>query len=169
MPAVRDSVVVDKSLLIADLFRSGSKATLFCRPRRFGKSLNLSMLHCYFEIAPSDSPAEAPDDDVFASMAIWDEDAVAFRKHHRAYPVVHLSFNNTKAQTWSEGRRSIEENIVGEHLRHGYLAESAALSAEERALFSVSQEATGRPSCRPTPAPFPPALPAPWAARSDSH
>ena len=48
MPAVRDSVVVDKSLLIADLFRSGSKATLFCRPRRFGKSLNLSMLHCYF-------------------------------------------------------------------------------------------------------------------------
>lgn len=99
MPAVRDSVVVDKSLLIADLFRSGSKATLFCRPRRFGKSLNLSMLHCYFEIASSDSPAETPDDDVFASMAIWDEDAVAFRKHHRAYPVVHLSFNNTKAQT----------------------------------------------------------------------
>ena len=75
--AVRDSVVVDKSLLVADLFRSGSKATLFCRPRRFGKSLNLSMLHCYFEMAPADSPAEAPENDVFASMAIWDEDAGA--------------------------------------------------------------------------------------------
>lgn len=134
--AVRDSVVVDKSLLVADLFRSGSKATLFCRPRRFGKSLNLSMLHCYFEMAPADSPAEAPENDVFASMAIWDEDAGAFRKHHRAYPVIHLSFNNTKAQTWYEGRRSIEENIVGEYLRHGYLAESTALSQEERALFS---------------------------------
>lgn len=168
---MRDSVVVDKSLLVADLFRSGSKATLFCRPRRFGKSLNLSMLHCYFEMAPADSPAEAPENDVFASMAIWDEDAGAFRKHHRAYPVIHLSFNNTKAQTWYEGRRSIEENIVGEYLRHGYLAESTALSPRGKGALLPHRRKPrrGRAADQLPAPPFPPALPAPRAAHGDSH
>lgn len=45
---VEDSVFIDKSLLIADILDSGSSVTLFCRPRRFGKSLNLSMLQRFF-------------------------------------------------------------------------------------------------------------------------
>lgn len=54
--AVQESVVIDKSLLIADVLNSSAAVTLFCRPRRFGKSLNMTMLKSFFEIPPGERP-----------------------------------------------------------------------------------------------------------------
>lgn len=51
-PAAESSVLVDKTMLIADVLDSGYAATLFCRPRRFGKTLNMTMLKAFFEIPP---------------------------------------------------------------------------------------------------------------------
>ena len=50
--AVASSVHVDKTMLVADVLESGYKVTLFCRPRRFGKTLNMTMLKAFFEIPP---------------------------------------------------------------------------------------------------------------------
>lgn len=54
--AVASSVLVDKTMLVADVLESGYQVTLFCRPRRFGKTLNMTMLKAFFEDAPTVPP-----------------------------------------------------------------------------------------------------------------
>lgn len=138
--AAEKSVVVDKSLLIADILRSGSTATLFCRPRRFGKSLNLSMLQAFFEAPNESDPSYVDSTPVFSRMAIWEEDEGSFRTHHGTYPVVRMSFGNTKSLTWTESREMIAECVRLEATRHRYLLASSKLSVEEKALLSTLME-----------------------------
>ena len=57
VPAARGSVVVDKTMLIADVLDSGYTVTLFCRPRRFGKTLNMTMMRAFFEMPNPSDPA----------------------------------------------------------------------------------------------------------------
>ena len=56
VPAVRESVVIDKTMLIADVLNSGYAVTLFCRSRRFGKTLNMTMMRAFFELQPEGDP-----------------------------------------------------------------------------------------------------------------
>ena len=80
---VRTSVFVDKSMLIADILKSRAAVTLFCRPRRFGKSLNLSMLQRFFEI-PVGADAGADFAPLFQGLAIWEAEDGRFREHQGA-------------------------------------------------------------------------------------
>lgn len=132
---VRTSVFVDKSMLIADILKSRAAVTLFCRPRRFGKSLNLSMLQRFFEI-PVGADAGADFAPLFQGLAIWEAEDGRFREHQGAYPVVRFALNDAKRPTWEETQRALAFNIVAEYLRHDYLEESASLSERERAQFA---------------------------------
>ena len=66
--AAAASVLVDKTALIADVLDSGYTATLFCRPRRFGKTLNMTMMKAFFEVPP----AGAADPSLFEGTEIWE-------------------------------------------------------------------------------------------------
>ena len=70
--AVQESVIIDKSLLIADVLDSSAAVTLFCRPRRFGKSLNMTMLKAFFEIPPASDPNAEDAAYLFEGLSIWD-------------------------------------------------------------------------------------------------
>lgn len=130
-PAAESFVLVDKTMLIADVLDSGYAATLFCRPRRFGKTLNMTMLKSFFE-APPDGVSRAR---LFEGTEIWEAGGGRYREHQGAYPVVHVSFNTVKKDTWEASYGELRNIIAAEYERHAYLAESRALSEAERRRF----------------------------------
>lgn len=132
---VRTAVFVDKSMLIADLLRSRAAVTLFCRPRRFGKSLNLSMLQRFFEI-PVGADAGADFAPLFQGLAIWEAEGGRFREHQGAYPVVRLALNSLKCDDAEELEDKLAETMAREYKRHGYLAQSDRLNEFERHDFA---------------------------------
>ncbi len=84
-----DSYYIDKSLLIKDVIDNGDETILLPRPRRFGKTLNISMLRYFFE--KSDDCKE----DCFEDLLIWQQ-GEKYLKHFNKYPVVYLTFNDCK-------------------------------------------------------------------------
>jgi len=117
---------VDKSQLIRELIdREGVQVVLLPRPRRFGKTLNLSMLRCFFERRAEDlSP-------LFEGLHIW-EAGERYRAHFQRYPVIHMTFKGVKFETFDacwEGIRKKIELAYREHrelLDGGHLGEAEA-------------------------------------------
>lgn len=132
---VENAVFVDKSLLIADVLRMPGTSYLYCRPRRFGKSLNLDMLQTFFEMSDAGTPGAADSRRLFEGLAIWVAEGGRFREHCGAYPVVHFSFNDVKKPDWNVGYSTVRAAMAQEYLRHGYLLESSSLSDLERERF----------------------------------
>ena len=132
---VENAVFVDKSLLIADVLRMPGTSYLYCRPRRFGKSLNLDMLQTFFEMPDAGTPGAADSRRLFEGLAIWVAEGGRFREHCGAYPVVHFSFNDVKKPDWNVGYSTVRAAMAQEYLRHGYLLESSSLSDLERERF----------------------------------
>lgn len=128
-------VYIDKSMLIADVLDSGAVATLFCRPRRFGKSLNLSMLQRFLEIPNPDDLGSGQAERLFRGLAIWEAEGGAYRRHCEAYPVVRFSFNNMKSPSWREFEGDLRSNLGLEYGRHSYLSSSEALTDSDRERF----------------------------------
>lgn len=122
-------VYVDKTRVVVDLVDRGG-VTLFCRPRRFGKSLLLRMLQCYFE-APVDGYVEdfGP---LFEGLAIMDVDDEYYTDERGAHPVIYLSLNVCGGDTWKHMRESIAQMVGDEYRRHAYLLESSALLRMDR-------------------------------------
>jgi hypothetical protein len=117
-------VYVDKSHLIREVLDKGAQTILLPRPRRFGKTLNLSMLRCFFEKSDKDLSG------LFADLSIA-RVGDAYRAHFQRYPVIFITFKEVKAQTWEHAWRAIQEKIsllVGEHR---YLVESDRLNKED--------------------------------------
>ncbi|WP_428263649.1 AAA family ATPase [Haliangium sp.] len=129
---------VDKSELIEALIDdAGTEVALFPRPRRFGKSLNLSMLRCWFE---------KQDDDLshlFEGLAIWDA-GEAYRAHFQRYPVIHLSFKAVKPSNYASCRVMLRKQIQVLFDQHRHLLDSPAISEREardyRAVLDASAE-----------------------------
>ena len=135
VPAVQESVVVDKTMLIADVLDSGYTVTLFCRPRRFGKTLNMTMMRAFFELPPETDPNARDLAPLFEGTEVWDADGGRYREHQGAYPVVHISFNTVKKQAWEAAYGVIKGIIAAEYARHAYLESSSALLEPDVALF----------------------------------
>lgn len=131
-PAAESFVLVDKTMLIADVLDSGYAATLFCRPRRFGKTLNMTMLRVFFEDAP-DGRSRAP---LFEGTEVWEAGGGRYREYQGAYPVIHVSFRTAKGDTWAQTYGAIKQIIIAEVTRHGYLAESDTLPPNDREQLS---------------------------------
>jgi len=99
-----DYYYVDKSLLIKDLIDSGAKVTILPRPRRFGITLNLNMLKCFFE------KQETPGINLFEHLAIR-QAGEEYRKHYARYPMIYLTFKDVKLNDWPRCERKIQRDI----------------------------------------------------------
>ena len=90
-----DNYFVDKSLLIREVIKAQKQVILLPRPRRFGKTLNLSMLRYFFDINHSENEA------LFKNLNIWQTENEIKEKQGK-YPVIYLSFKDAKHRTCSD-------------------------------------------------------------------
>jgi Predicted AAA-ATPase/PD-(D/E)XK nuclease superfamily len=127
---------VDKSDLIrAILDRAGVEVILLPRPRRFGKTLNLSMLRCWFEKTGEDLSH------LFRDLSIW-QAGDAYRAHFQRYPVISLSFKETKLETFDQTLEAIQKKMQAVYDAHRYLRESDRLSDLQRVDFQAILDGT---------------------------
>ena len=122
-----DFYYVDKTRLIEQLLLNWSEVTLFTRPRRFGKSLNMSMLRSFFEIGTDKS--------LFDSLYISGNKALC-GEYMGKYPVIFLSFKGVDGLDFATARRMLCAILKDELDRHYYLKMSDALTDEDRTLFT---------------------------------
>lgn len=108
---------VDKTMMIKEFLDERPKVSLFTRPRRFGKTLNMDMFRTFFEISDEDTSI------YFQDKKIW-SCGEYYRSFQGKYPVIYLSFKDVKCDTWEETYRYVVENIRAEYLRHRELATS---------------------------------------------
>ena len=118
---------VDKTALIEQILENGSEVTLFTRPRRFGKSLNMSMFQCFFEI-DADSKLF---DDLYIS-----NNAELCVQHLGKYPVVSISLKGVDADSYPKACAQLVRIINREARRFQFLLESDKLSRVDKELFS---------------------------------
>lgn len=118
---------VDKTLLIEELLENGTKVALIPRLRRFGKTLNLSMLRYFFEKGEEDTSY------LFKNLNIWKKENC--RDLQGKFPVIFLTLKDIKQESWEEMLASLQQLLVEEFLRHRYLLEGNILSDEEKADY----------------------------------
>ena len=118
---------IDKTRLIEQLLQGWGKVTLFTRPRRFGKTLNMSMLKSFFEIGT--------DKTLFDGLYISDNKELC-DDHMGKYPVIFLSLKGVEGLEFSSAKRMLCTIIEREIDRHYYLKTSDVLTDEDRTLFT---------------------------------
>ena len=118
---------IDKTRLIEQLLQGWGKVTLFTRPRRFGKTLNMSMLRSFFEIGTDKS--------LFDGLYI-SGNKVLCDEHMGKYPVIFLSFKGVDGLDFTTARRMLCAILKDELDRHYYLKTSDVLTDEDRILFT---------------------------------
>ena len=119
---------VDKTLLIRDFLNAIPMVSLFTRPRRFGKTLNMDMLRVFFEKTPEDTSI------YFKDKYIWQFEDY-YTKHQGQYPVIFLSFKDVKCSSWQETFQKISKLISLEFMRHNELESSSVLSSYEKEQY----------------------------------
>ncbi|MCD7867531.1 MAG: ATP-binding protein [Clostridiales bacterium] len=117
---------IDKTALIRDLLYAWGKVNLFTRPRRFGKSLNMSMLKTFFEIGCDSS--------LFEGLEISGETELCER-YMGKYPVIFISLKNVDCADYEGARMALSAIIGSEAQRFQFLLESQRLSEPEKAMF----------------------------------
>jgi hypothetical protein len=117
-----DFYFIDKSLFIKEIIEDSAKIILLPRPRRFGKTLNLTMLRHFFE------NKEYKDKIKFLFKDFDIEKEKVFEKHLCNYPVIFLTFNDVKSLNFDDALESIKDIISDEFQRHSYLLNSDAIS-----------------------------------------
>ena len=117
---------VDKTVLIRDLLNSWGKVNLFTRPRRFGKTLNMSMLKSFFEIGA--------DGTLFDGLAISRETALC-EAYMGKFPVVFVSLKGVDGLTFEDAYIMLKTIIRTEASRHYYLKTSEKVSTENKQIF----------------------------------
>lgn len=123
----QNSFYIDKTDLIRAWWESMDDITLITRPRRFGKTLNMDMLKCFF------SNQYADRGDLFEGLSIWNEEK--WRGLQGTYPVLFLSFAAVKADQLSEVKKQINMQIARLYEEHRYLLDGDLLSENEKAMY----------------------------------
>ena len=132
-----DKFYIDKTGFIREWWEYGSTVTLITRPRRFGKTLNMSMLECFF------SNKYANRGDLFDGLSIWDEKTLSgaykYRELQGTFPVIFLSFANIKAEKYADMEYKITKAIADLYGQNSYLLESRLLSENDKKYFKSIQ------------------------------
>ena len=126
---------VDKTLLIKEFLDQKPLVSLFTRPRRFGKTLNMDMLRVFFEISDEDTSK------YFADKAIW-KCGEEYQSHQGKYPVIFLTFKDVKFDTWESTIDKIRGLLQEEYGRHQELLSSDKLSQYEKEYFAKILDAS---------------------------
>lgn len=119
---------IDKTSFIREWWENGSTVTLIMRPRRFGKTLNMSMVECFF------SNRYAGRSDLFEGLSIWEE-AFPYRQLQGTFPVIFLSFANIKADEYEKMEYMITDVIASVYAQNSYLLEGDCLSENEKMYY----------------------------------
>ena len=128
---------VDKTPFIEVLLRNCGKANLFTRPRRFGKTLNMSMLQTFFEIG-KDSKG------LFAGLAISKEEALC-REHMNRYPVIFLSLKTAEGNDFEEALGNMGYLVAEECIRLSFLGKSQRVASADKHIFTALETQTAAP------------------------
>ncbi len=126
----RDCYFVDKSLMIQDLLDSGAKVTLFTRPRRFGKTLNMSMLRYFFEKSEQDNSY------LFNDLAI-SKAGEKYLSYMGQYPVISISLKGMKQGSYELAFLQFKNIIIEEFGRHRELLKSDKLTSAQIGMFTA--------------------------------
>lgn len=129
----RNAFYIDKTDFIREWWESGDDVTLITRPRRFGKTLNLSMLECFF------SNQYAGRADLFEGLSIWEESRnplyASYRQLQGTFPVIFLSFAKIKAADDKGMQYAMGSVIFEAYQKNRFLLEGAVLSQTEKNYF----------------------------------
>ena len=123
----RNCFYVDKTAFIKEWWESGDDVTLITRPRRFGKTLNMSMLCQFFSVDYKDRG------DLFEGLSIWNEEK--YRKLQGTYPVIYLSFAAIKETGYEQMRAKVCEEITNLYSKYYFLRDSKELTDKDREYF----------------------------------
>ena len=126
---------IDKTDFIREWWENGSEVTLIARPRRFGKTLNMSMVECFF------SNAYAQRGDLFKGLAIWKLEK--YRQLQGTFPVIFLSFAKIKASSFEKMEYKITKVIADLYERNSYLLTCGLLSDNEEKYYRSIEPGMG--------------------------
>ncbi len=118
---------IDKTEFIREWWESGDLVTLIARPRRFGKTLNMSMLEQFFSVS------YAGKREWFEGLSVWKDES--YRELQGTYPVISLSFANVKETNYYNARRKICQLLEDLYSDHAFLLKSGLLEEAEQAFF----------------------------------
>ena len=128
-----DLFYIDKTNFIKEWWESKDSVTLITRPRRFGKTLTMSMLDKFFSVKYKE------DSYLFQGLKIWDEEK--YREIQGTWPVISLSFANVKETTYEMAKKRICQILTDIYNKNQYLLESGLLTEEEMQYFkSISTD-----------------------------
>ncbi len=133
--------LIDKTDFIKEWWENGDAVTLITRPRRFGKTLNLDMMNCFF------SRTYEGRGELFEGLSIWEEKSpngdYKYRRLQGSYPVISLSFADIKGETFEETKQGIKYTLAKLYELHEYLRDGERMGKREQNFFdSVSPEMT---------------------------
>ena len=123
----KECFYIDKTSFIKEWWENNDDVTLITRPRRFGKTLNMSMVETFFSVKYADRG------DLFEGLSIWEEEE--YRKIQGTYPVISLSFANIKAENFELANYVMRQLLMGQYREKSFLLESDVLSKAEKAYF----------------------------------
>ena len=129
-----DIYYIDKTMLIRDVVEKGGMVTLFTRPRRFGKTLALSMLRTFFELEYDRDGNIIDKKRYFEGKKIMDASDKILSMMGK-YPVINLSLKSAKQPDFKAAFKALRDEIKSEYARHNYILDSNKLSEEERRMF----------------------------------
>lgn len=125
---VNDYFYIDKTKFIKEWWEGGDSVTLITRPRRFGKTLNMSMVEKFFSIQYANRG------DLFEGLSIWQEEK--YRQIQGTYPVLMLSFADVKENSFIQARKKICRIIKELYKQYTFLLEGSLLNEDEKKNFS---------------------------------
>lgn len=123
---------VDKTYFIKEWWESQDDVTLITRPRRFGKTLNMSMLECFF------SNKYAGRGDLFEGLSIWNDEK--YRQLQGTYPVIFISFAGVKQNNYSDTVKKIKKCIVELYNKYDYIMKSDIFNNNEKELYALVKD-----------------------------
>ncbi len=116
-------------MLIKDFLDERAKVSLFTRPRRFGKTLNMDMLRVFFERTEEDTSV------FFQDKKIW-QCGDSYTRHQGCYPVIFLTFKDVKCLSWEDTFQKIRKLIALEYMRHSEIETSELLNSYEKQQYA---------------------------------
>ena len=124
---IKNNFYVDKTMFIKEWWEEDDDVTLITRPRRFGKTLNMSMLEKFF------SAEFVGRDDLFKGLAVWEDEK--YRALQGTYPVIFLTFAGIKENNFEEARRSMCRAIEEQYNKYDFLLKGDLLNEKEKKFY----------------------------------
>jgi len=122
-----DMYYIDKTMLVNDIVEKGGEVTLFTRPRRFGKTLALSMLRTFFELEYDNNGNVVDKNRYFEGMQVMNAPDKILSMMGK-YPVIKLSLKSAKQPDFREAALQLRDEMISEFDRHGYVKNSDKLT-----------------------------------------